>query len=122
MSGFACIPCVGRAGLFLLGRLHLLPGDAKALAVREVQGCLPVDVPDDGGGLLSCVPLLALQRLIWVQSLTHGSDVPHVLGLVARESVCAGKLYLSTELASSACEECEGEFSLGRGNPGQDSP
>lgn len=49
----ACVPCVGRAGLFLLGRLHLLPGDAKSLAVREVQGRLPVYVPDDGGGLLS---------------------------------------------------------------------
>lgn len=97
------VPGVGRTGLLLLGGLHLLPGDAKALAVREVQGSLPVYVPDDGGSLLSCASLLALQRLTgglrnW--ELTHGRYVPHVLGLVARESVCASKLYLCAESAS----------------------
>lgn len=62
-----------------------------------MQGGLPVYVPDDGGGLLSCVPpSLALERLDggFQNFLTHGRDVPHVLGLVSRKSVCAGKLYL----------------------------
>lgn len=58
-----------------------------------MQGSLPVDVSDNGGGLLSRAHSLALQRLTG-PGLTHGRDVPHVLGLVACKSVRASKLYL----------------------------
>ena len=126
------VPGVSRASLFLLGRLHLLPGDAETFAVREVQGGLPVYVPDDGGSLLVCLISAATvfsggPELESDLGSTHSRDVSHILGLVARESVGAGKLYLSIESAYGVrpCgEEREGENHPnlpGRGNPGQDS-
>lgn len=42
----------GLLAFLLLGVLHLLPGDAKALTVLDVQLHLLEDVRDDGRGLL----------------------------------------------------------------------
>lgn len=89
--------------MFLLGRLHLIPRDTKALAICHVQGCLPVYVPNDGGGLLDS---LALQRSSGLE-LTHGRDVSHILSLVACKGVCASKLYLCVESASCAYPQSE---------------